>query len=116
MVGCGGFVGAVARYLLSKALAVDGWPVGTLCVNLVGCLLIGLLMSLAQRHQWLSPTAMALLVTGFCGAFTTFSTFANELVTAGTAGHYLTAAAYLAASLAGGLLMVLAGRSLATLM
>ena len=78
-------------------------------------ILIGLLMGLAQRHQWLSPSAMALLVTGFCGAFTTFSTFANELVTAGTGGHWLTAAAYLAASLAGGLLMVLAGRSLATL-
>lgn len=116
MVGCGGFVGAVARYLLSKAVAVDGWPVGTLCVNLAGCLLIGLLMGLAQRHQWLSPTAMALLVTGFCGAFTTFSTFANELVTAGTNGHYLTAAAYLCASLLGGLLMVLTGRHLATLL
>ena len=115
MVGCGGFVGAVARYLLSKAVAVDGWPLGTLCVNLVGCLLIGLLMGLAQRHQWLSPSAMALLVTGFCGAVTSFTTFANVQVTAGTGGHWLTAAAYLAASLVGGLLMVLAGRSLATL-
>lgn len=114
MVGCGGFVGAVARYLLSKAVAVDGWPVGTLCVNILGCLLIGLLMGLSERHSWFSPTLTALLVTGFCGAFTTFSTFANELFQSAHSGHLLTALAYLAASLVGGLLAVVAGRALAT--
>lgn len=116
LVGCGGFVGAVARYLLGRLLAVDGLPLATLCINLAGCLIIGLLMGLSQRHEWVSPAVMALLVTGFCGSFTTFSTFANELWVAGNNQQWLVAALYLLVSVAGGFGMVILGRTLARLL
>lgn len=74
----GGGVGTVARYGLSATihkLFGSGFPYGTLVVNLIGCFLIGFLASIAGSKWTLGPEAKLLLIVGFCGAFTTFSTF-----------------------------------------
>ncbi len=82
LVFVGGALGAPARYLLDRWVqSRHSWrfPVGTLLVNVVGCLLIGAIAGgLAHRH-W-SPQVQALLGTGFCGGLTTFSTFSVETV------------------------------------
>ncbi|MEI7998395.1 MAG: fluoride efflux transporter CrcB [Candidatus Omnitrophota bacterium] len=76
-----GVAGTLARYLLSGVIyqrfGVD-FPYGTLVVNLIGCFLIGFFDSLIQDRFLLSPQLRLLLMTGFCGAFTTFSTFILE--------------------------------------
>ncbi len=84
LVGLGGFAGAVARYLLG------GWvlhhtlsakfPWSTFAVNVLGCLVIGVLSGLAERMEWFSPPVRLLLLTGLLGGFTTFSAFGLETV------------------------------------
>lgn len=81
LVGAGGFVGSVLRYLVSgwvERLSSGSFPVGTLVVNLSGCLAIGVLAELADVRGVLSPQSRALLMVGFLGGYTTFSAFANE--------------------------------------
>lgn len=81
MVGVGGFIGAVLRYLVSGGVqAVSGidFPYGTLVVNLLGCLLIGLTFEFDQWRAFFSPEMRMLVFTGIFGAFTTYSTFGNE--------------------------------------
>ena len=89
MVMVGGSLGAACRYGISL-LAVNLWgtrfPWGTLIVNLSGCFLIGLLFGLSDRVRLLTPEMRLLLITGFLGAMTTFSTFSMETVSAGRAG------------------------------
>ena len=81
-IGIGGFVGALCRYALGgwihRVLDVSTFPVGTLSVNLLGCLGVGVLMGLVEWRQVLGPEARALLILGFAGSFTTFSTFGFE--------------------------------------
>ena len=84
IVGVGGFLGAVFRYLLSGLAqrwtdSVD-FPYGTLAVNLIGCILIGMLSRLDEMRSILSTETRLLLFIGVLGAFTTFSTFANETI------------------------------------
>jgi CrcB protein len=111
LVCLGSFFGGGARYLVSKAvqscLAVS-FPWGTMAVNVVGCFLIGLLSGLSLGGQ-MSPTTKLVLVTGFCGGFTTFSTFMNENLLLGRDGAVLSAVLYTFASLALGLVAVLIG-------
>lgn len=89
LVMAGGSLGAASRYGISL-LAVKMWgtrfPWGTLTVNLAGCFLIGLLFGLSDRVRLLTPEMRLLLITGFLGALTTFSTFSIETVSAGRAG------------------------------
>ncbi|MFA4984812.1 MAG: fluoride efflux transporter CrcB [Candidatus Omnitrophota bacterium] len=78
----GGAAGASARYLLSGAvyrLAGTGFPYGTLAVNSAGCFILGFLATLAEKKFILGPQARLLLMVGFCGAFTTFSTSSLSL-------------------------------------
>ncbi len=85
IIGAGGFIGAVLRYLAVLSLQViktkTGIPLGTLVVNVVGCLLIGFLVALAESSQLVSADAKNFLVIGILGAFTTFSTFGYETFT-----------------------------------
>ncbi len=82
LVFLGGGLGSVARYLLSRAM-VAWWgtslfPLGTFIANLLGCLLIGYILATLQRYEHISVAWSLLLATGFCGGFTTFSSFAYE--------------------------------------
>lgn len=113
-VAVGGAVGAVARYAISSAIVTvvrTGYPWGTFLVNAVGCFLIGLLMAGATRlHQ---PDLQAMLITGFLGALTTFSTFSLEAILLFEARSYLSASLYVVLSLVVGIAAVLAGGGLA---
>lgn len=116
LVAAGGATGCCVRYMLTRWSA-GLWAAfpqaGTMLVNLAGCLLIGLLLGAAERAQLMNPALMLLLVTGFCGGFTTFSTFAADAVALAGRGQMLIALAYVAVSVAGGLALMIAGRFLA---
>lgn len=96
-VGGGGALGSIARYLLSSGLLAGctlcGFPMGTFAVNAVGSLLIGLLLATLS-----SQTATWLLIVGFCGGFTTFSTFSADAVRLLRDGCYGPAALYIGLS------------------
>lgn len=81
-VGLGGFVGSVARYLVSSTLnspaSATRLPLGTLVVNVTGCLAIGILAGISEQREWLAPPTRLLLMTGLVGGFTTYSAFALE--------------------------------------
>ena len=77
----GGLIGTFARYYLSGFIyrfTGSDFPYGTLAVNLIGCFLIGVFATLSEEKLILGPDAKVLLMAGFCGAFTTFSTFMLE--------------------------------------
>ena len=84
LVGVGGFFGAVMRYVVTNWVQdffhVLSLPYGTLTVNLLGCLIIGLLGGLSESRNLLNQEARALLFIGVLGGFTTFSTFGYETV------------------------------------
>lgn len=95
LVMVGGSLGALSRY--GTSLFAAQWfgtrfPWGTLLVNLVGCLLIGVSFALAERTNFMGPSARLFFMTGFLGALTTFSTFALETVNALRGGTLLVAA------------------------
>lgn len=95
-IGAGGFLGACARYLLGAWVVNrlgSGGPVGTLAVNVAGSFLLALFLGWVARQGGLSPQARLLVSVGFCGAFTTFSTYAFESVTLARNGQLLAAAA-----------------------
>lgn len=81
LVGLGGAVGSIGRYLCQRWVNEyyqHSFPLATFLVNITGCLLIGILFALGEKANILSQSARLLLITGFCGGFTTFSTFAFE--------------------------------------
>lgn len=83
-IGAGGFLGAIARYAignLAKIKFVTAFPAGTFFVNVAGCFLIGLIMTLALERMALSTNARMGIVTGFLGGLTTFSTYIYEALT-----------------------------------
>lgn len=111
LVGLGGFLGSVCRYGVQQYFQRYfplSFPLGTFVVNVAGCLLIGLLLGLFERAA--APAAWRLLlVTGFCGGFTTFSTFAHENILLARSGDLWVLAGYVAASLLVGMLAVALG-------
>jgi len=112
LVAIGGAVGASCRYLVSAVLIRDlasGFPLATLVINLLGCLLIGLWAGLATRHAWLNGDARLLLVTGVLGGFTTFSAFGLESLHLLRRGAWLLGGVYVSTSVVVGLALVLLG-------
>lgn len=117
-VAVGAAFGATARYTLGAWVTArmgDHFPYGTMLINLVGCLLIGVILTLAAAHVKISEPVRLLLVTGLLGGFTTFSSFGYETYTLIMRGHWAGAAAYVGVSVVGGLLCVALGASLARL-
>ncbi len=112
MLCAGGLAGTVSRYALSgwmyRMLGV-GFPYGTLAVNLIGCFLIGLFDVLAEEKFVLGPQARLFLMIGFCGAFTTFSTFMLETGNLIKDGQSLLALANLLISVVAGFIVFKAG-------
>ena len=81
LIGTGGFIGSVLRFYISKLfqnIAFSSFPYGTFTVNVLGCLLIGIIFGIAEKGTWLSPEWRMFLTVGLCGGFTTFSTFSSE--------------------------------------
>lgn len=108
LVGIGGAAGSMARYGTGYAMnkfIVSQFPFATFTINIVGSLLIGILFGLASRNQWLQQGGMLLLASGFCGGFTTFSTFALENVSLMQKGQSITAILYMGLSVVLGLLL-----------
>ena len=115
LVGAGGGIGSIFRYLTSVIVSKyfhAAFPLATFIANILGCLIIGLLLGFFERHQLANPDLKYLFVTGFCGGFTTFSTFAAENYNLFQSENSLTAFAYIAASVLVGLLAVWAGVAL----
>ena len=112
LVALGGAVGSVLRYLLSSINTSFPW--GTFAVNILGSLLIGLLVGLVSKGV-LSPEMKLLMVTGFCGGFTTFSTFANESFGMMKVGDVLQMALYVGVSVVIGILAVWGGMALSNI-
>lgn len=109
LVGLGGGIGSILRYLLQRTLNFS-FPYGTLLVNILGCLLIGLLWGLFTKH--IDEQRRLLLVTGFCGGFTTFSSFTYEGVQMMMENRWLVLAFYTALSVLLGLLATYLGYKL----
>jgi len=117
LIGTGGFIGSVLRYLASQYIQVrhlTSFPYGTLTVNVVGCFLIGLLFGLTLKGNLSSEWRM-FLATGVCGGFTTFSAFSNETIELMREEQVLIAIAYVFASVLLGLSATFIGIALTKL-
>jgi len=107
LVALGGAFGSSLRFLVSK-ITTESFPWGTLAVNVLGSFLMGLLMGyVAKGHM--SPEMKLLLMTGFCGGFTTFSAFALESFSMMNAGDIILAAIYITISVCIGIIAVCLG-------
>ena len=121
LVGLGGFLGSVARFMSSSAATAMfagsaessvRFPIGTLVVNLIGCLLIGILAAWANIFQPLGVEARLFIFAGVLGGFTTFSAFSYETVELMRVGAWSFAAINVAVQVIGGLLAVWSGMRL----
>ena len=115
LVGIGGGAGSLVRYAFALHFlhASQRFPFGTLSANLAGCFIIGVLAQIASEINLLTPEARVLFVTGFCGGFTTLSSFIFETSEYLKTAQYGAAAGYVAATLFGAALMFAAGSLLA---
>ena len=114
-IGSGSFLGGIARYLTSRAVQgsmASSFPYGTFVVNLLGCLLIGVIFGLTERTNWITDEWRIFLTVGFCGGFTTFSTFANENMALLRDGNLLHFALYTGLSVFLGLTAVYFGNAI----
>src|SRR5438309_3326805 len=111
LIALGGAAGSLLRYVVGRVaqgMSATGFPIGTIFVNVSGCFIIGILVRQFMNMQ-LSHDLRALLMVGFCGGFTTFSTFSAETVTLIEGGEYSRAVTYVILSVSLCLLATLAG-------
>lgn len=115
-VGLGSAIGGIARYLVGTFIqqrAGISFPLGTLVINVTGSFLLGFLLRIALGSTAISPERRALLTTGFCGGFTTFSTFSLDSVSLIEEGSYGPLSMYILLSVGLSILATFAGMALA---
>lgn len=118
LIALGGAAGSLLRYLIGGAIqrsSASGFPIGTMFVNVVGCFLIGVfvrfLLNMQTSGEW-----RALMVVGFCGGFTTFSTFSFETVGLIEGGEYARAVTYMVGSVVLCVIATFAGMAVVSVM
>ncbi len=114
-VALGGIAGTLSRYGLEgwiQSRSATGFPLGTLTVNIAGSLLLGFILRIATGTTLITPDVRAALTIGFCGAFTTMSTFSYESVALLNDGDYLRAALYMSVTILGCVAAVMLGAAL----
>jgi len=102
IIGSGSFFGGILRYLISYYLQekfLTSFPLGTLTVNIIGCFLIGVIFGLSDSRNLFTYEMRIFLSIGFCGGFTTFSTFSNETIALLRDGEFFYAITYIFISL-----------------
>ncbi len=112
LVGLGGGLGSILRYLTSVFVSrqfPSAFPWGTFAVNFIGCLLAGIFIGMLERQQVINTDLKLLLITGFCGGYTTFSAFSAENLNLIQNGNTLTALLYITASILTGIIAVVGG-------
>lgn len=114
MVGIGGFIGSVCRYLIGLLPfeTNSGFPIKTLAINVIGSFLISFIAVLAAKNKGLNSQIVLMLRVGVCGGFTTFSTFAYESAELIKNGHTMIAFAYICASVVLGTAAIFAAQIL----
>ncbi len=114
VVGVGGFVGAVCRYLIGMIPLKEGctFPIKTFMINIAGSFLIGIVAALAMKTESLDSRTVLFLKVGICGGFTTFSSFALETTDLMKDGKMHLAAIYTVLSVTLGVLAVFAGQGI----
>ncbi|UOK58609.1 fluoride efflux transporter CrcB [Bacillus sp. OVS6] len=115
LIGAGGIIGSLLRYslgVLTHPWLSDGFPLGTLLANLIGCFILGWFTTSIVRLKLFHPHILAGLGTGLVGSFTTFSTFSVETVLLLRSGSFLMAFIYVLLSFAGGLFVTWCGYNL----
>jgi len=113
IVGCGGFIGSVARFIISRYFQLNFasvFPWSTFIINIAGCLLIGLIYGISEKGNVLDPEVRLFLTVGICGGFTTFSTYSNDAFLLMRDHEWLRFALYISLSVFIGLVAVYVGR------
>lgn len=113
LVAVGGAGGSLLRYGLQKTLN-SVYPISTLAANLIGCLLVGVFWGWLDKHAPGSEKMRLLLMTGFCGGFTTFSAFSQETILLMQGERFTALIFYTLLSVAGGLMATFAGYKFTT--
>lgn len=115
VIGTGSFLGGVSRFLASRYIQntfISSFPYGTFVVNLLGCFLIGLFYGLSERGNLSNAELRLFLTVGFCGGFTTFSTFSNENLSLLRDGSFYHFSLYAGLSVFLGLIATFGGHAL----
>ena len=119
LVGFGGFIGSILRYLASgyvqQVSKSVGFPYGTLVVNVIGCFVIGFLAQLAETRGFFTTESRLFVFVGILGGFTTFSSFGNETLNLARDSQMMSALANIGATVIIGLFAVWLGRTLSYL-
>lgn len=114
MVGIGGFIGTILRYLIGLLpfKMENGFPIKTLIINVVGAFVISLITAMATKDKSINPQIILMLKVGVCGGFTTFSTFAYETTDLIQNGNTILALVYVCSSVVLGVIAVFIAQTL----